>query len=200
MKSRCVPSRESVQWLWSIVTACLVVVAVATACGSAQQESEGVAGQPEPTTEAAQTEPGMEVAQAEPTKEAALPEMAYAANAIAVTFQGEGCAYHGPLPVTAGQVPLILDVRDQSDRERYKVIGYTLDEGKTIEDLRAWTSVGHSPLWGHYHGMIDEPRGTLQETSLVLFEGPLFLACITDPPNYITHVLGPIEVELPAKK
>jgi hypothetical protein len=140
-----------------------------------------------------------------PTEPPAIPTDTPPATAetntgITVTFEGDQCVYHGPERIPAGQIPVTLDVKDQSARERYKVIAYTLDEGKTIEDLRAWTSVGHSPLWGHFHGMLDEPRGTLQETTIILFEGPLFLACITDPPNYIIDVLGPIEIEPVASK
>lgn len=121
---------------------------------------------------------------------------AEAATGITVTFEGDQCVYHGPERVPAGQISLTLDVRDQSAHEKYWVIAYTLDEGKTIEDLRAWKSVGHSPLWVGFHGMLDEqPAGTMQETTIIVFEGPLFLACITEPPGYITDVLGPIEIE-----
>ena len=123
------------------------------------------------------------------------PPPAEAATGITVTFEGEQCLYQGPEHLSAGEIPLTLDVRGQSARERYKVVAYTLDEGKTVEDLRGWASVGHSPLWARFHGMLDEPPGALQNRTLILFEGPLFLACITDPPDTITEVLGPIEIE-----
>ena len=114
---------------------------------------------------------------------------------ITVTFDGDRCVYHGPERVPAGQIPLTLDVRDQSAPSAYAVSAYTLEEGKTIEDLRAWTSADSSPLWGNFHGRVDATGGTAQETTIILFEGPFFLSCVTNPPNEVTDVLGPIEIE-----
>jgi hypothetical protein len=88
-----------------------------------------------------------------------------------------------------------LDVGAQSASIAYAVATYTLEEGKTIEDLRAWTSADHSPLWGHYHGRVDATGGTAQAMRVILFEGPFYLSCVTNPPDQVTDVLGPIEIE-----
>jgi hypothetical protein len=114
---------------------------------------------------------------------------------ITATFEGDQCVYHGPERVSAGQITVTLDVRDQSADIAYAVGAYTLEEGKTIEDLRGWTSATHSPLWGHFHGRVDAIGGTSQVDNIILFEGPLFLSCIANPPNQVTDVLGPIEIE-----
>jgi hypothetical protein len=113
---------------------------------------------------------------------------------ITVTFEGDKCAYHGPERVSAGQITVTLDVRDQSADIAYAVAVYTLDEGKTIEDLRAWTSATHSPLWGHFHGRVDATGGMAEEINVILLEGPFFLSCVTDPPDQVTDDLGPIEI------
>jgi hypothetical protein len=114
---------------------------------------------------------------------------------ITLTFEGDQCVYHGPERVPAGQITVTLDVKDQSSGNAYAVSAYTLEEGKTIEDLRAWTSADSSPLWGHFHGRVDATGGKAQETTIILFEGPFFLSCATFPPNQVTDVLGPIEIE-----
>jgi hypothetical protein len=123
------------------------------------------------------------------------PAAADTNTGITVTFEGDQCVYHGPERVLAGQIPLTLDVRDQSSGNAYAVAYYTLEEGKTIEDLRAWTSADSSPLWSHFHGRVDATGGTSQEDNIILFEGPFFLSCATFPPNQVTDVLGPIEIE-----
>jgi hypothetical protein len=75
-----------------------------------------------------------------------------------------------------------------------------VDEGKAREDLLASGSATHSPLWAHFHGRVDATPGESKELTLILLGGPIFLSCITDPPNEVTDVLGPIEVVMPAPK
>ena len=68
-----------------------------------------------------------------------------------------------------------------------------VDEGKTPADLVAAPFATHEPLWANAHGDVEVAPGDLQETTITLFEGPLFLACATSGGK--TNVLGPIEVE-----
>jgi hypothetical protein len=71
---------------------------------------------------------------------------------------------------------------------------FTLDEGKTGDDLRA-TDGSHTPLWAQFHGSVDALPGAVQETTIILFEGPLFLGCQTSSPVVNVNVVGPIEIE-----
>jgi hypothetical protein len=164
--------------LFSITVALLLLAA----CGAAQPMSTTVPA----------TEP--------PAPTEIPPSPTEAVTGITVTFEGDQCVYHGPERVPAGQIPLTLDVRDQSAREAYAVAAYTLEEGKTIEDLRAWTSANSSPLWGHFHGRVDATAGMAQETTIILYEGPFFLSCVTNPPDQVTDVLGPIEMVPPGQE
>jgi hypothetical protein len=116
-------------------------------------------------------------------------------SAITVTFDGDECIYQGPDRVPAGSIPLILDVEDQRDHEAYGLAVVTLDEDKTFEDLDAWPSTGQPP-WTQLHGLLDEiPRGSRVETTVIAFEGPLFLVCFTADPITKSGTLGPIEIE-----
>ena len=65
---------------------------------------------------------------------------------ITVTFDGDQCIYHGPERVPAGQIPIVLDVKDQTVYEVYGVGALTVDEGKTIEDIMAWPATANIPL------------------------------------------------------
>ena len=156
----------------------IVALALLAACGAAQPTA----------TIVPPTEP--------PVIPTDTPAVAADTNTgITLTFEGDQCVYHGPERVPAGQITVTLDVKDQSSGNAYAVFAYTLEEGKTIEDLRAWTSTDSSPLWGHFHGRVDATGGTSQEDNIILFRGPLFLSCATFPPNQVTDVLGPIEIE-----
>jgi hypothetical protein len=161
-----------------VLLSLIVALALLAACGAAQPTA----------TMVPPTEP--------PVIPTDTPPAAADTNVgITLTFEGDQCVYHGPERVPAGQIPVTLDVKDQSSGKTYSVAYYTLEEGKTIEDLRAWTSADSSPLWGHFHGRVDATGGTSQEDNIILFEGPLFLSCLTNPPDQVTNVLGPIEIE-----
>jgi hypothetical protein len=95
----------------------------------------------------------------------------------------------------AGHIPITLDVSDQSAYESYFVGALTLDEGKTIEDLRAWTNLYNYPLWVHDQGSLSAARSTVDHTTIILFEGPLYLGCLTRNPDPAgAGWLDPIEV------
>jgi lysophospholipase L1-like esterase len=122
------------------------------------------------------------------------------ANAgITVTFEGDQCIYHGPERVPAGEIPIVLDARDQTAHELYGVQTLTMDEGHTLEELVPYQQEIRFPLWLHDHGFIKAAQGTTQERTIVLFEGPLFLTCFTNTADETqteyTGILGPIEVE-----
>jgi lysophospholipase L1-like esterase len=159
-----------------------VVLALLAACGS-----------PEPT---ATTVPTSEP----PVIPTDTPPAPAEANAgITVTFEGGQCVFHGPERVPAGEISIVLDVRDQTAHESYGVQTLTMDEGHTLEELVPYQQEISFPLWAHDHGFIEAAQGTTQERTIVLFGGPLFLTCFTKTadetqPEY-AGISGPIEIE-----
>ena len=122
-----------------------------------------------------------------------------ASAGITVIFDGDKCAFHGPERLPAGQIPIVLDVRDQTAHESYGVQVLTMDEGHTLEELVPYQQEISFPLWAHDHGFIETAQGTTQERTIVLFEGPLFLACFTNTADgsqaEYAGISDPIEVE-----
>ncbi|MBN1812461.1 MAG: hypothetical protein JXA14_11530 [Anaerolineae bacterium] len=118
---------------------------------------------------------------------------------ITVAFDGDHCAYHGPERMPAGRILVTLDVEDQTAYESYGVQSLTMDEGHTLEELRTHTDEGNFPLWAHDHGFIVAAQGTAEERTIILFEGPLFLACYTNNAEETqpaaAGMIGPIEIE-----
>jgi hypothetical protein len=101
----------------------------------------------------------------------------------------------GPEKVPAGQISVILDVEDQKDHEAYGLAVLTLDEGKTYEDLDAWSSTNQPP-WSQLYGLLEEiPQGSRAEMRVTAFERPLFVVCFTAYPITKSDTLGPIEIE-----
>jgi hypothetical protein len=127
------------------------------------------------------------------------PAPAEAEAGITVTFDGDQCVFHGPESVPAGEIVIVLDVRDQTAHDSYGVQALTMDEGHTLEELVPYQEEASFPLWAHDHGFIEAAQGNAEERNIVLFEGPLFLACFTNTadgaqPEY-AGISGPIEVE-----
>ena len=116
-------------------------------------------------------------------------------SGITVTFEGDNCVYHGPAGVRAGRIPVVLDVHDATAYERYAAGMATLDEGKTLEDLVAWAWKDNPPLWLHDHGWLEADRGSSEEVTITLFEGPLYMVCFFGPPDQAANVLGPIAID-----
>jgi hypothetical protein len=115
-------------------------------------------------------------------------------SGITVRFDGETCVYHGPARVPTGRIPVVLDVQDQTSHEEYSMGVATLDEGKTLEDLKAWPWTSGAPLWLHDHGGVGAEQGATGETTVTLFEGPLYIVCFTASPDRVAGVLGPIAI------
>jgi hypothetical protein len=158
-----------------------VVLVLLAACGAPQPTATTVPAPAPPAT---------------PMARPATPTVKPAG--ITVTFEGDECVYHGPGRVPAGRVQMVLDVKDQTAHDLYEVGVLTVDEGKTLEDIIAWPASANMPVWGHDHGSVEAAQGTAQETTIVLFEGPIFLVCFAGPSSGKggkVDVLGPIEIE-----
>ena len=131
-----------------------------------------------------------------PTATAALPP------AFTVTIMGTKCTLDGPMTVPFGKFTIKLVIEKQKISE----MGYglvTIDEGKTLEDLKAATAA--QPAW--VHRLAGEHR--LEGTSSRAFDlakmpafykgEPFYVVCFyTDPELSLRQnigAFGPIEVE-----
>jgi lysophospholipase L1-like esterase len=165
-----------------VLLSMMVVLALLAACGA-----------PQPTATTVPTSEPPAIATDTP------PAPAEADAAITVTFDGDKCVFHGPERVPAGQIPVVLDVKDQTAHESYGVQALTMDEGHTLEELVSYQEQISFPLWAHDHGFIEAAQGTTEQRTIVLFEGPLFLTCFTNTADksqteYV-GISGPIEIE-----
>jgi hypothetical protein len=118
---------------------------------------------------------------------------------MTVAFAGGTCTYDGPKAVPAGPINVIMDVKDQ-DREAYALVIVTLDQGKTINDMKAWMPSTAQPSWAQIVAENEEglpgKRNTFAAwiSSDTVAKGAIFLACFSKPPEVSIGALGPIEV------
>jgi hypothetical protein len=116
-------------------------------------------------------------------------------NSLTVTFKNNQCSYNGTMAITAGEISFIM-VNKNQDLDAAMIV-LTLDEGKTIEDLKALLpNTGEDPRWSHRVGEAERhvrlgERYTFKAT---IETGPIYLVCFSGSPELITGVLGPIEV------
>jgi len=111
---------------------------------------------------------------------------------ITVTFDGNECTYDGPDTVSAGEITVNWNIKDQ-DHEKFGLAIVTLDEGKTLENLDVWPSVDKPP-WATLVAFAETRPGSLSPMVADVTEGPIFLVCFTAYPERKIGVLGPVEV------
>jgi hypothetical protein len=117
-------------------------------------------------------------------------------HALTITFRDNQCTYDGAKSVVSGEVSFTMVDKNQDFDAAMIVL--TLDEGKTIEDLKALPpNQGEDPLWSHRVGEADRhvhpgERYTFKAT---IETGPIYLICFSGSPELISGVLGPIEVK-----
>jgi hypothetical protein len=116
-------------------------------------------------------------------------------DSLTVTFKNNQCSDNGAMAVTAGEISFIM-VNKNQDLDAAMIV-LTLDEGKTIEDLKALPpNTGEDPRWSHRVGEAERhvrpgERYTFKAT---IGTGPIYLVCFSGSPELITGALGPIEV------
>ncbi len=116
-------------------------------------------------------------------------------HSLTTTFRNNKCSYDGTKSVTAGEVSFLMV---NKNRDLYAaMIVLTLDEGKSVDDLKALpTNTGEDPHWSHRVGAAE--RHVLPGESYTfkanIETGPIYLLCFSGSPELITGVLGPIEV------
>jgi hypothetical protein len=118
---------------------------------------------------------------------------------VVITFdKGDQCSMKVNSHLTDTQMNYEIVVNDTA-YQNYMVVFMTLDPGKTLADLQAWT-VADSPPYAHYVGL--DVVNALSRTahSLPTIEGgELYFSCFVQGPGSLKNVgsVGPLEV--PAK-
>lgn len=139
------------------------------------------------------------MAQVMPAEEAAAETTSETpASAIKVTFANGTCSYFGPQSLLEGDIALTLYVRD-SDKEKYGLYFFTLDEGKSFMDLMAATGRPMWPEWAHIAFALAAGPGETVSESFTAGEGLLYGVCLAEPPALPVGNIGPFTVSGPAE-
>ena len=115
---------------------------------------------------------------------------------VTLTFSGDTCTYGGPKSVP-DKFNINIVVEGQGNT-KYGYVLVTLDEGKTIEDLQAWSS-SDPPEWLKDQlretGPVFGPGNTKQNLDWSSYESvvtPIYFVCFGDDRKI--GALGPIEI------
>jgi ketosteroid isomerase-like protein len=104
------------------------------------------------------------------------------------------CIYEGSMILQAGEVAVTMDVKDK-DKESYALSFFTLDSGKTFDDLMA--SAGGSapapPPWAHMFSFHDMGPNQSETYAITVETGPVYLICWG--PDKPIGKFGPFEVK-----
>ena len=124
-----------------------------------------------------------------------LPSATAAADVPTVTFTGSTCTYSGPEKVAAGNLSLNL-INSDKKMSGYTVAVLSLQEGKTVEDLRSWKS-DDLPPWASLLSLLSIFPGENSLKKLEVKPGPIFLACAVGPEGSekVVWSLGPVDVQ-----
>jgi len=98
---------------------------------------------------------------------------------LRVTFKDGTCFYDGPTKLTTTKVnlKLIIEEGNEDAMSGVAVVAVTLNEGKTIEDLRAWPSTD-PPTWLSIISMYELFPGPLEKDfSLRLPSESVYFVC-----------------------
>ena len=113
-----------------------------------------------------------------------------------ITFDpGEKCSMKGVSSHGKGLINYDLIVNDQS-HQTYALVILTLDEGKTLDDLKAYTSTTAAPSWTNPVQYDYETPGSYSHHKINVSEGPLYFVCFYGDkqiPVIIGH-FGPLEI------
>jgi len=127
---------------------------------------------------------------------------------LTLTINEKVCTYDGPNTIPNGEFAIRLIINEQKPNESGYAF-FTLEKGKTIEDVKAWQSPDE-PRWvilldgvhefsGGTHTYVYDPKKF--EYNARYQGGPYYLVCFrANPDTGITNTkiggpFGPIEVE-----
>jgi len=119
-------------------------------------------------------------------------------SAFDVTFDpGDKCAVSAPSLLGKGMNYYHIKVNDQA-HATYAVIFQTLDEGKTLQDLQAYSNTASEPPgWAHDFQEIYVSTGNNSYYAEDLPVGQVYISCFVSTENGPLRILdyGPVEVK-----
>jgi hypothetical protein len=115
-----------------------------------------------------------------------------AVSEMTVTIEGGTCHTDSPLSLQAGEVKVIMEVKDR-DRETYAVSLWNLDEPKDWLDLMAATDEPQ-PGWAHELLWKDASQNSVSAYTVTVEQGPVYLVCWATPPDLSIGNAGPFTV------
>lgn len=112
--------------------------------------------------------------------------------AITITFSAKDtCSLEGATTITSPtQIKWVVDNQKHA---HYGLVIVTLNPGKTIADVQAWTS-GDKPSWATDVYDFDAKPGSQQEVTIYLGPGTIYFGCLYGDPTKTFGGLGPVQV------
>jgi hypothetical protein len=115
---------------------------------------------------------------------------------VVITFdKGDKCSMEVINPLTGPGLNYEIVTNDPT-YQNYMVVYMTLDPGKTLADLEAWTVAG-SPPFAHSLGLdIASPASRTAHAIWTLPVGQLYFSCLVQGPGALKLIgsVGPVEV------
>jgi len=131
-----------------------------------------------------------EVMPPEPTD---IPSSLTPVSEMTVTIAGGTCTTDSPVALKTGHVNINLSVKD-TNKEKYALTIFTLNEGKDLLDLMASTAQTSPPPWADIL-LLEEIGPDESDTySVALESGPVYLICWSQLPALPIGNAGPIVV------
>jgi hypothetical protein len=127
-------------------------------------------------------------AEAEPAPSPESP-----ASEMTVTFAGGTCTYDGPLALQAGEIAVTVDVQDR-DQDKYGLAFFNLAPDKDFADLMASMIQAEPPGWAKLLSLHALPPGDISQYNLRIETGPVYLVCLSKPPDLAIGSIGPYAV------
>lgn len=113
-------------------------------------------------------------------------------SAMTVTIVGGVCTTDNPVALKAGEVTVNVNVEDQ-DKTGYAVGLFNLDPGKDLLDLTV-ALYGMPPSWSDFLLESYPGPGQSETYTFTLEKGPVYMICLSKPPELIIGNAGPIPV------
>ncbi len=132
-------------------------------------------------------------AAAVPPEPTATPVSNPGVSEMTVTIAGGVCTTDNPVALKAGEVTVNVNVEDQ-DKPNYAVGLFNLDPGKDLLDLTV-ALYGIPPSWSDFLLEVYPSPGQSATYTFTLENGPVYMICLSKPPDIIIGNAGPIEVK-----
>ena len=115
---------------------------------------------------------------------------------VVITFdKGDKCSIRAISPLTYTQMNYEIVVNDTT-YQNYMVVFMTLDPGKTLADLEAWT-IADRPPFAQFVGLdVVNPASRTAHSLPTIDEGELYFTCFAQGPDALKIIgnVGPVKV------